>query len=201
MDVQYDYEKSLKDTHYIPVTIFTSMKEHFPIMMWAELFRTSPKFTEYYAPRDIMVAIEKCSRGDQDPWGRSQAAIGDCPHMMSITNQPDGMTKPSKMSRTGQGQEATRWSKRPSWQEWAVSEDQWSGWVDYSTSSAAASLGWQGGAMQDDASVDETPTRYQREQSEQEPSDTWTEQARRPGGHRAASSDFDRGACPWHNRP
>jgi hypothetical protein len=42
MDVQFDHEKSLGDAYYIPVTLFTCMQERFPILMWAEMFRTSP---------------------------------------------------------------------------------------------------------------------------------------------------------------
>jgi hypothetical protein len=40
-------------------------------MMWAALFRTSPQFACYHAPPEIMVASEKCLRGDQDPWSRA----------------------------------------------------------------------------------------------------------------------------------
>ena len=68
MKFQYDHEKSWGDTYYIPVTLFTCMKEHFPLLMWAEMFQTSPRFATFHGPRDIVLAREKCLRGEQDPW-------------------------------------------------------------------------------------------------------------------------------------
>jgi hypothetical protein len=44
MDVLYESEKNLETTYYIPACLFTCMQEHFPILMWAEMFRVSPNF-------------------------------------------------------------------------------------------------------------------------------------------------------------
>ena len=96
MNVQYDHEKSWGDTYYIPITLFTCMKEQFPLLMWAEMFQTSPQSAIYHGPSDIMVAIEKCLRGDQDPWKDARVAIGDGPRMLSLTNQSDHAKKSTK---------------------------------------------------------------------------------------------------------
>ena len=67
MDMLYDHEKNLKDTYYIPVTLLTCMKERFPVLMWADMFRTSPQFAYIYGPKKVILAIELCMRGDPSP--------------------------------------------------------------------------------------------------------------------------------------
>ena len=133
MEVQYDYEKSCGDTYYIPVTLFTCMKEQFPLLMWAEMFQTSPQFAICHGPPEIMVAIESCLRGDQDPWKDTRVAIGDGPRMLSITNQPDRVKKSTKRPKSDTRSEVTGWSTRPTRQDWSTSGGQWTGWVDYSS--------------------------------------------------------------------
>ena len=51
------------------------MKERFPILMWAEMFQTSPKFSYLYGLTKVLVAIDLCLKGDPSPWKSAQAAI------------------------------------------------------------------------------------------------------------------------------
>ena len=55
MEMLFDYEKNLETTYYIPISLLTYMQERFPILMWAEMFKTSPKFAYAYGPQKVIV--------------------------------------------------------------------------------------------------------------------------------------------------
>ena len=42
MDMLFDSEKNLETTYYMPISLLTYMKERFPVLMWADMFWTSP---------------------------------------------------------------------------------------------------------------------------------------------------------------
>ena len=100
MDVMYEYEKNLETTYYIPVTLFTCMQEHFPILMWAEMFRTSPDFAYFHGPRKVLLAIELCLKGDRSPWKNAQSAIDDARQVerLALTNEPHQSKGPERGS-------------------------------------------------------------------------------------------------------
>jgi len=56
MDILYEHEKNLETTYYIPTSLFTCMQEHFPILMWAEMFRLSPNFAHFHGPPKVLLA-------------------------------------------------------------------------------------------------------------------------------------------------
>ena len=141
MDVQFDHEKSFGDTYYIPVTLFTCMKEHFPILAWADMFQTSPQFAHLYGPPEILVAIEKCLRGDQNPWKDARRAIGDKPKILSLTHRPHQTKRSVKRPQPDTRSEIAIGSAPSTWQDWSSSRETWTGWRT-STSSWAES-GWQ----------------------------------------------------------
>jgi hypothetical protein len=75
MDMLYDYEKNLETTYYIPVTLLTCMQERFPVLMWAEIFRTSPHFAYCHGPKKVFLAIDLCLQGDPSPWKKRTDCI------------------------------------------------------------------------------------------------------------------------------
>ena len=144
----------------------------------------------------MLVAIERCLRGDQDPWKSSHIAIGDGPRMLSITNQLDQAKKPLKRSKPDQRQETTGWSMRPPWQDWSAFGGQWQGWVDYPTSSSASRSGWQGDAMHIGASAYDASTEHQEVQSECDSNTGGTEDDNRFRGQRVASAEWSTNVIP-----
>ena len=142
------------------------MKEHFPILMWAEMFQTSPQFTHVYGPREILVAIEKCLRGDQNPWSDVRRALGDKPKMMSLTNQPHRTKAPMKRPQPDIRSETAAWSAPSTWKDWSEPKGRWTEW-SASTSSWTES-GWRAdlgmGASHQDA-----PSATSEEQSDYDP--------------------------------
>ena len=162
--------------------------------MWAEMFQTSPQFAIYHAPPEILVAIERCLRGDQDPWKGSQIAIGDGPSMLPITNQPDRTKKPTKRPKTDPISEATGWSMRTPWQDWSTFGGQWPGWVD--CSSPASKSGWRDDCMHVGASAYDTSTEHQEGHSEYDSAVGGTEDDNRSRNRRAASAAWDTYVVP-----
>ena len=111
------------------------MKERFPILMWAEMFKTSPKFSYAYGPTKVLLAIELCLRGDPSPWKHAQNSIEDEKQRLAIT---DGsyQTKRSKREstpdpRTNLQPGAAAWLEVPLQQRWSASGGTWEGWISY----------------------------------------------------------------------
>ena len=71
------------------------MQERFPILMWAEMFKTSPKFAYAYGPQEVIVAIELYLQGDARPWKNAQNAIGNEKQKLALTDGSH-QTKKSK---------------------------------------------------------------------------------------------------------
>ena len=135
MDMLYDYEKNFEDTYYIPVTLLTCMQEHFPVLMWAELFQTSPKFAYLHGPPKIVLAIELCMQGDPSPWKNAQLAIEDGTRPLPVANEPHQAPHQAKgskkRSKPDSRSETATWLDVSPWQEWSTSERTWGGWISF----------------------------------------------------------------------
>jgi hypothetical protein len=72
MEMLFESEKNLATTYYMPISLLTYMYKKFPILMWADMFETSPKFAHLYAPPAVVLAIELFLRGGRSPWKRAK---------------------------------------------------------------------------------------------------------------------------------
>jgi len=143
MDVLYEHEKNLETTYYIPASLFTCMQEHFPILMWAEMFRVSPNFAHFHGPPKVLVAIELCLQGHKSPWKAAHDAIenGQQAGNLALTNEPHQDKGPSGGSGKDKKSRTTSWSSRPTPQEWPTKDESWEGWIPYS-SDQGSKPGW-----------------------------------------------------------
>ena len=163
MNVQFDSEKSLGDTYYIPVSLFTCMGDNFPILMWAEIFRTSPQFAHLYGPKKIVLAIELCLQGDPSPWKNARLAIEDMNPHLPLADRPHQVKGSKRRSKPDTRSEFATWSETSPWQDWSASGGTWAGWTSFPSPNSRP--GWR-----DDqgtgASSQDTPSGVSESQSE-----------------------------------
>ena len=149
MNVQFDSEKSLGD--------------NFPILMWAEMFRTSPQFAHLYGPKEIVLAIELCLQGDPSPWKNARLAIEDMNRHLPLADRPHQVKGSKKRSKPDTRSEFTTWSETSPWQDWSASGGTWAGWTSFPSPNSRP--GWR-----DDqgtgASSQDTPSGVSESQSE-----------------------------------
>ena len=107
------------------------MKEHFPILMWADMFRTSPQFAYLYGPKEIVLAIELCMQGDPSPWKSAQLAIEDMNRQLPLANRPHQVKGSKKRPKPDTRSETTTWSETSPWQDWSASGGTWAGWASF----------------------------------------------------------------------
>jgi hypothetical protein len=192
MDMLYDHEKNLKDTYYIPVTLLTCMKERFPVLMWAEMFRTSPQFAYLYGPKKVVLAIELCMRGDPSPWKSAKLAIGDATRPVPLTNEPQEATRSKKRAKPDTRSETTSWSEALPWQEWSASGGPWEGWISYPATRSGS--GWWDESGTVSSSRDATSS-----VSEEQGRGAWETEGYGQSRYRSASSrgSTDSVVAPW----
>jgi len=144
----FETEKNLATTYYMPISLLTYMYKKFPILMWAEMFETSPKFAHLYAPPAVVLAIELFLRGERSPWkkAREHVAIENEKQRLALTDGDDRPKKSKKESRrdcqTGGPQSSSAWIETDVQQDWQASGQAWEGWTSY-PSTKAKSEWWE----------------------------------------------------------
>jgi hypothetical protein len=199
MEMLFDSEKNLETTYYIPISLLTYMKERFPILMWAEMFKTSPKFSYIYGPQKVLLAIDLYLQGDPSPWKHAQNSIEDEKQRLAIT---DGsyQTKRSKREstpdpRTNLQPGAAAWLEVPLQQRWSASGGTWEGWISY-PSTGTSSEWWE---RQDaDASSRDAMSSVSEEQGHRAWSTTGYEQSRPSTTSSWRPPDLEN--APWRKR-
>jgi hypothetical protein len=197
MDMLYDYEKNFEDTYYIPVTLLTCMQEHFPVLMWAELFRISPKFAYLHGPPKIVLAIELCMQGDPSPWKNAQLAIEDGTRPLPVANEPHQAPHQAKgskkRSKPDSRSETATWLDVSPWQEWSTSERTWGGWISFPSTGLGS--GWW-----DDCGTDASSREATSSISEEHSRGGWGTEGYGQSRHRSAASRerTDSVTPPWH---
>ena len=163
----YENEKNFATTYYIPVCLFTCMQEHFPILMWAEMFRESPNFAHVHGPPKVLVAIELYLRGHRSPWKAADQALGDeqSAAVPALTNEPHQDQEPNEDSRKDKKSRTTSsWSSRPT-QAWSAKGESWEGWIPYSSNQGSRPSWWSAydeGAFSHEARSSASETSSQR---------------------------------------
>ena len=136
----YEIEKNIATTHYIPISLITYMRSQFPILMWAEIFQTSPKFAHLYAPPEVVLAIELFLQGERSPWKTARNAIENEKQRLALTDGSEQPKKANKSSRhdhqKSRPQSSSAWSETDVQQGWHDSGTAWAGWTSYPPSKA-----------------------------------------------------------------
>ena len=147
MEMLYEIEKNIATTHYIPISLITYMRSQFPILMWAEIFQTSPKFAHLYAPTEVVLAIELFLQGEPSPWKKARnVAIENEKQRLALTDGNEQPKKAKKASRhdhqKSRPQSSSAWSETDEQQSWHDSGTAWAGWTSY-PSAKAKSEWWE----------------------------------------------------------
>jgi len=173
--------------------LLTCMQEHFPALMWPEMFRTSPQFAYLHGPPKIVLAIELCMRGDPSPWKNAQLAIEDGTRPLPLANEPHQTKGSKKRSKPDTRSETATWLDVPPWQEWSTSGGTWEAWVSFPATRSGS--GWWDDRGTDASSRDATSS-----VSEEHSRGGWEAEGYGQSRHRSAALQgrADSVTPPWH---